>query len=240
MTKAHILAEIKRTTKENGGAPLGWRKFRTETGIKEADWLGIHWARWSDALRECGLAPNKLTEGYSDEELIARYVELASELGRLPAHSDMRMKTRKTPGFPTEKTYRRFGGKTKIAALVRAHCATAGPAVVLQLCDEYLALHGNHDDDTDDEAAEVEIGFVYLIRSGRFYKIGRSNAVGRRERELAIQLPERATTVHTIRTDDPLGIEAYWHGRFSARRKNGEWFDLTAQDIAAFRRRKFM
>lgn len=39
MTKEHILAEIRRTTAANGGVPLGWRKFRSETGIKEADWL---------------------------------------------------------------------------------------------------------------------------------------------------------------------------------------------------------
>jgi len=48
---------------------------------------------------------------------------------------------------------------------------------------------------------------VYLIKSGRFYKIGRSNAAGRREREIALQLPEKADTVHVIRTDDPPGIE---------------------------------
>ena len=48
-----------------------------------------------------------------------------------------------------------------------------------------------------------EVGFVYLIKSGHFYKIGRSNAVGRRERELAIQVPEEVRVVHSIKTDDP-------------------------------------
>ena len=47
------------------------------------------------------------------------------------------------------------------------------------------------------------------MKSGRYYKVGRSNAVGRRERELAIQLPEKANVVHSIKTDDPAGIESY-------------------------------
>lgn len=78
------------------------------------------------------------------------------------------------------------------------------------------------------------------MKSGQYYKLGRTNAAGRREYELAIQMPQKLMTVHTIRTDDPVGIEAYWHQRFRMKRQNGEWFDLDAADIKAFQRRKFM
>jgi hypothetical protein len=39
LDKAHILAEINRTADANGGKPLGWRKFLSETGIKQSDWF---------------------------------------------------------------------------------------------------------------------------------------------------------------------------------------------------------
>ena len=42
--------------------------------------------------------------------------------------------------------------------------------------------------------------------------------------------------MHSIETDEPVGVEAYWHKRLAEKRGEGEWFDLSTEDIAAFKR----
>jgi len=240
MTKAHILREIKRTAQANGGVPLGSKRFATETGIGEPDWKGKLWARWGDAVREAGLAPNRLTQPYGEEELLDKYAELCLELRRLPAPADIKLSVRNGMRFPDWGTFReRFGGKPELISRLLIHCESRREyADVITLCKAYAPARTNKQ--VDGERSSEEVGFVYLAKSGRFYKIGRSNSAGRREYELAIQLPEKVQVVHQICTDDPAGIETYWHRRFEAKHKNGEWFDLDGADVRAFKRRKFM
>ena len=207
-----------------------------ETGIKVSYWRGRYWARWGDALQEAGFRPNILNAARESDVMLEHLARLVRELGHYPVEAEIRLKRRADPVFPSQEAFRRFGGKAKLASKLREFCERRSDTIVLALIPTLSS-----DEEASTEAiAEAEFGFVYLLKSGRFYKIGRSNAAGRRERELAIQLPERANLIHSIKTDDPAGIEGYWHRRFDDRRQNGEWFALTAQDIAVFRRRKFM
>ena len=182
----------------------------------------------------------EFTAAYDDATLLEYYAKLIREMGRLPAWSDLNLKANSDPTFPSEKVFRRFKSKEEMVKRVMEHCGTVGGwDDVLTLCEGYTPTTKRPRDE-EPAGDDGEIGFVYLIKSGRFFKVGKSNSAGRRERELAIQLPEKAATVHVIRTDDPSGIEAYWHRRFADKRKNGEWFELDAADVRAFKRRKFM
>lgn len=242
MNKEHILAEIKRTAALNGGVPLGKGRFFQETGIKETDWSGKIWARWGDAVKEAGLTPNTLQVPYLDEELLENYATFIREIGRIPVAAEFRLKSKQDQTFPSGNTFNRFGNKQQLIKRLVEYCKDKqGYEDVLAIALPNLTKTAatNEDADSDNESEEI-IGYVYMLKSGRNYKVGRSNSFDRRSRELKIQLPEQADTVHVIRTDDPIGIELYWHRRFESKRKNGEWFELNAQDVKAFKRRKFM
>lgn len=84
------------------------------------------------------------------------------------------------------------------------------------------------------------LGMSICWLPGKKYKIGYSKAALTRASTVSGLTPDGSEIIHLIRTDDMRGIEAYWHNRFSEKRGNGEWFALSAADVAAFKRRKFM
>jgi hypothetical protein len=178
MKKQHILEEIKRTAEANGGVPLGRLRFFTETGIKESDWRGVYWVRWNEAVKEAGFAPNQKVESYDDSWLITKLISSTRELGHFPVWAELRLKARNTEDWPSDSTFRKFGSKEQIVARVANYCRTQNGF------EDVLAMCGAADEPADSTAVSnqddtEEMGFVYLLKSGRFYKIGRSNACGR-------------------------------------------------------------
>lgn len=238
--REHILAEIHRTANENGGRPLGRARFATETGIMEKDWSGRYWARWGDALAEAGFEPNQLRAKFDDDEVLTKLLKEIRRLGRMPTGPELRLRRRQDPDFPASGVFERLGKKAALMGRAAQFCEAHPEYVdVLGILVPLLVPDEAEESEPDDNGP-TDSGFVYLLRSGRYFKIGRTNSFGRRERELAIQLPQPATRVHVIQTDDPAGIERYWHARFAERRRNGEWFELTPADVKAFKTRKTM
>jgi hypothetical protein len=239
MDKAQIISEIQRTAKANGGVALGFRRFEEETGISRYDWYGKFWARWGDAVREAGFEPNRLSEAYAEGFLLEKLVLLTRSLGHVPTLDDLLLVTRNDSTFPSEKVFRRLGSKPQRASRVVAFCETnAGNDDVAILWRQVASTESPQTEEA--ASAAPVVGYVYLLKHGsrREYKIGRTINPLRREGEIGIQLPEKVRPVHYIETDDPAGIESYWHARFAGKRKEGEWFVLTAEDVRAFKRWK--
>lgn len=231
--REHILNEIRRLAAANGGRAPGRSVFWRETGIRESAWRGIYWARWSDAVAEAGCSANELQGPLDEAHLLEKLAQAFRHYGRVPTTAELRMYRQVDPDFPWHLTLgNRFPRKAEMLAKLRAWAVANG---------EYGDVAAMIPD-TVPEPAKAERpaeGFVYLLRSGAHFKIGRSDESERRVKEIRIALPEAAQLVHAIRTDGPPGIEAYWHRRFAARRANGEWFKLTPGDVAAFKRRRY-
>lgn len=81
-------------------------------------------------------------------------------------------------------------------------------------------------------ARRKEPGHVYVLAGGGCHKIGRTKDLRRRVEQLAVQLPFEVALVCSLKSDDPKTLEAELHERFANKRLNGEWFDLSAEDVA--------
>ena len=232
--RERIIAEIRRLAADNGGVPPGRGTFEGATGIVRSQWYGLYWARWGDALVEAGFAANDFTARSDSEFLLSKLAEAYRHYGRVATHGELRLYRQRDPAFPWTQTLdNNFGTKPAMIEALRDWLTGreeyADIAAILPIGAAPKAVRRGRAKD----------GSVYLIKSGPHYKIGRSDELERRVKEIRIALPDAATLEHAITTDDPSGIEAYWHKRFSDKRRNGEWFRLDIQDVAVFRKRKF-
>lgn len=80
------------------------------------------------------------------------------------------------------------------------------------------------------EASEKP-GYVYLLKAGPYYKIGKTQNVDERIKQLATLPPFDLELVHVIPSPQPHKLESVLHKRFDDLRVNGEWFLLGTEDV---------
>jgi hypothetical protein len=77
-------------------------------------------------------------------------------------------------------------------------------------------------------------GFVYLIKevNGSHYKIGRTVNLDSRAQTFSVKLPFKISLEHSFHSDDYKTAEESLHTMFSDKRIDGEWFQLSDDDVS--------
>lgn len=229
--RLRVISEIRRIAAANGGVPPGMQKFTRITGITRGECIGVVCARWADALRQAGFPPNAPNPRLNDLEMLEAFASVMRKFGHVPTESDLRIYRASGHSLPGKDAYRQhFGRKQELLLRVKQWAVEHGHADIAAMLTEIKTQVP--------EPADAR-GSVYLLQCGQEFKIGCSRTPDRRVRQLQQILPANSRLLHCIETDDPYGIECYWHRRFAPKRLKGEWFRLTPADVAAFRRRSF-
>jgi hypothetical protein len=237
MSPEEITREIQRLAHENGGKPLGERLFLANAGLARSQLWSAGFGSYSDALIAAGFSKNKFNSASPPDVVLASLVDLIRRIGRFPTKGHIKAARARDKSFPSYEAFLTVAGGA----------FSNLPGVALQYCQansisdiESFIPRGTGLAMPDAKSAvRAFAGYVYLLKHGKHYKIGRSNNTARRRREISLLLPEELEHVHVIETDDPEGIEAYWHKRFTSKRVRGEWFALSSEDVAAFKRRRY-
>lgn len=76
-------------------------------------------------------------------------------------------------------------------------------------------------------------GYVYILKSNNgYHKIGRTKNIDKRLVGIARDYPVHITALHYFPCRDCVGAELRLHRRFADCRLQGEWFDLSDEQVA--------
>ena len=243
-TKKEVLKEIQKWAKENGGKTPSEKILREEMGIPKWDWIN-YWTKITDVQRDAGLIPHKFDKTkYTKKDLCEMFIKLIREKGKWPTRDELDFKRHHDPRFPASATFYKMLGLIKNLALPKTILEFVndkqGYDDVVKICGQVLEKYKSIDEQEGESTEKVIHGWVYLFKHGHYnhYRVGETSDLLRRGSEIRIQLPERATLVHSIETVDPEGVETYWLNRFKPKRMNGDWFNLSRTDVNEFKRWK--
>src|SRR3990172_9399816 len=176
------------------------KEFYSETGItKHVAEVAFGNQAFSKIQRAAGDEPHKFgIPGRSPDEFFQIYGNVIRDLKEVPTRAEWKRRKAK----PTADSYLR---KLKVSwrqmpfAFQEWAIKQSGWEDVIQICKTHC-MNLKQDPDESEESLP-SVGYVYLMKSGKHYKIGKTNSVGRRQYELGTKLPEEAKTIHFIETD---------------------------------------
>src|ERR1700722_55869 len=173
-SKESIISAYNDLVTEKGGKVIGETVFVRETQLSRYYWQGGYWRSWSAFQADAGHTPNEPNQKTEDETLLQRLAELAIDRKEIPIEADLDLKRKEDPSFPSKSCFRRWGSREALLSKLAEYCEGKPQfKVVGQLLKQ--GVSGN----LDRRLVSNQIkGFVYLLRSGKYYKIGYTNAVG--------------------------------------------------------------
>ena len=233
-----ILNETRRLGKEKGGKAPSEKELDLNAGIKNYYWHQ-YWTKITDLQKEAGFSPNTFLKTPHDPNALCKeFITLIRELGKWPTKAEIEVKHNREKGFPGSSIfYRKLGNINDLAKNILEYAEKHNYNDVVKICADVIKLNKN-DDNLEMARTRKKIhGWVYLIKHGHYnqFRIGQTTNLLRRWKENKIELPEEPSHVHSIETVDPEGVEKYWLNRFSSKKMNGDWFNLSPADVQEFR-----
>lgn len=240
-----FIAKVRTAAAENAGKPLGEPRFYQRFQLGRNDLWNAGFESYGAACAAADLQPNTLQRRLTDDEVLRPLALLARRLSKFPSKGAAEVERKRDAAFPSwESLTRRAkeGPQSTLREVLHAWCEAqpefGDVAALLQAATREPRRPSPR------TARPVVNGFVYLMRygtGGSVYKIGITDNVPRRHAQIRMMAPQDVRVVHSIPTDDPAGIERYWHERFQDKVVEGkkELFRLTPDDVAAFRSRKY-
>ena len=213
VSRDELLDEIRRVAGEIGRTP-GMGVFRDRTKITKHEWQE-HFVTWGEAVRSAGLSPNLLQQKTDVETFLLQLAQVTKKLGRMPTQVHWRHEQRQNPELCSKGTFETLLGNKDgrlraLRAWVEVHDEYRD---VLPLIESEITPNRRESrPGVSVRQMKTVKGVVYLKRFGRTgYKIGKSANPESRYRQLSSGTLEPVKHVHEIATDDPDGIERYWH-----------------------------
>lgn len=228
-----IVEELKKLARQLGKTP-GQKVFLEKTGLNI--WHRMkYWENYGALVQEAGLKPNEFDKTkYSEDRLCELIIKITRDKSKFPTRGMLDVLHHNKSDFPSSSTfYNALGLKPQMAKRIIQYIEDKpGYDDILQLCNTIVPAQ------EITATSTADTGFVYLGKQSGKYKIGKTSNLDRRRGEITLIAPDRFKLIHSIETDDPGGIEKYWHNRFKEKWERGEWFKLSRSDIAAFKRWK--